>query len=278
LGYISAVGSQWAVPWGNPEEHHFYASLVLGTYESALTSFPLVACAGIYFAAWQWQEARERETRILRAETLAREAELRALRAELTPHFLFNTLNGISTLVGEGQTQEACRMIARLSDFLRATLENTGNNQVSLEQEIHYVQDYLAIEQERLGNRLRQRVILDPSAADAGVPTLLLQPLIENAIQHGIAPNPSGGELTVHARKHGARLRISIVNTRDAQFAAARVGSGLGIKNSRERLITAYADAADFAVLESESRWEISIELPFSQMERFDAGVARDVA
>jgi len=264
-GYICSVGSEWVVPWGNPATHHLEASLKVGTYESVLTGFPLLACTGIYFAAWQWQAARERETRVLRAETLTREAELRALRAELTPHFLFNTMNGISTLVGEGHTVEARRMIARLADFLRATLDNTGKNEIPLDQELHFVEDYLAIEQVRLGDRLRQQVTHDSLASNALVPTLLLQPLIENAIKHGIAATSVAGELKLHTKVHGARLQIVIGNSIDRSMQPRPAASGVGLANIRERLAAMYGDAASLSIREAPDYWEVSIDLPLRE-------------
>jgi two-component system sensor histidine kinase AlgZ len=278
LGYICSVGSEWVVPWGNPEIHNLRSSLLLGTYASVLTGFPLLACTGVYFAAWQWQAARERETHLLRAETLAREAELRALRSELTPHFLFNTMNGISTLIGEGHAGEARRMIARLGDFLRATLESIGKNEIPLEQEIHYVQDYVAIEQIRLGDRLRQHVMLDPFAANALVPTLLLQPLIENAIQHGIAATSAEGELTLHTKKRGMRLQIVIANSVDPAATTRGRGKGLGLQNSRERLSAMYAGEAALTIRESPDRWQVVIDLPFRASESLARASSKIVA
>ena len=160
----------------------------------------LIVWCGLYFGLRQY----ERQARV---EALARQAELRTLRHQLTPHFLCNTLNGISTLVGEGHAQEARRMIARLGDFLRATLDGSGSLEVSLAQEISYLEQYLAIEQARLGERLGVEIAVAPEVLDASVPNLLLQPLVENAVQHGVTPFAAGGDVSIRAeRQEDARL------------------------------------------------------------------------
>ena len=245
---------------------HWRGAMRTGVMGASIYSFPLVAWTGIYLAIGYWQVTREREKQLLRAETLAREAELRALRLELTPHFLFNTLNGISTLVGENKPQEARRMIARLGDFLRSVLQEAGHHDISLDLELRHIEDYLAIEQIRLGDRLRLRLEVDPEARDVRVPNMILQPLVENAIRHGIAPNPDGGELWIRACRAGGLVRISFENTICAERSnpAAGTSNGFGLKNTSDRLAARYGKAFRFqAGAEQEGRWQVTLEIPW---------------
>lgn len=229
------------------------------------TAFGLLTWCGLYLGFKQLE-------RVARAETLAREAQLRALRYQLTPHFLLNTLNGISTLVGESRIPDARRMIARLGDFLRATLEGVGSLEVTLAQEVHFMEQYLAIEQARLGERLRVDVRIAPEALDAQVPNLLLQPLVENAILHGITPFPAGGELAIRAGRTGEQVNLSVHNTSRGEPAASGSGEpapgirrkGLGLKNIEDRLHASHGirQTLAFRQLDAHS-WEVVITLPY---------------
>jgi two-component system, LytTR family, sensor kinase len=173
------------------------AWLFLGTVYHA---FSLVAWAFLYLGIKHhraWQDERERA---LRAESAATVARLQALQSQLNPHFFFNTLNAISTLVVEHRNEEATSMIARLGHLLRATLKQDAMARVALADELDYAQRYLDIEQVRFGDRLRVRCEVEQDAYGAAVPLLLLQPLLENAIRHGIARKPTGGEIVIAAR------------------------------------------------------------------------------
>ncbi len=273
LGLASTLFTNWVVlsRW-QPKPAPF--TEVLFSALSATSPFcALVVWGGLYFGLRQYE-------RNARMETLARQAELRALRHQLTPHFLCNTLNGISTLVGEGRTQEARRMIARLGDFLRATLDGVGSLEVSLAQEVSYLEQYLAIEQARLGERLGVRIDIAPEALDASVPNLLLQPLVENAVQHGVVPFPAGGDVTVRAeRRAPGSVHLTVRNRcRPAALSGEQPasgsrpangnghGGGLGLHNTAERLRVAYGAAAsvDCHQDQEDARgWTATIELPY---------------
>ena len=268
LGLASTLFTNWVVMSGwQPKPAPF--SEVLFSALSATSPFcALVVWGGLYFGLRQYE-------RNARMETLARQAELRALRHQLTPHFLCNTLNGISTLVGEGRTQEARRMIARLGDFLRATLEGVGPLEVSLAQEVSYLEQYLAIEQARLGERLGVNIDIAPEALDASVPNLLLQPLVENAVQHGVVPFPAGGDVTVRAeRRTPGRVHLTVRNRcrpassaeQPANGSHANGQGGLGLQNTAERLRVAYGAAASVDCRpdrEDARGWTATIQLPY---------------
>lgn len=230
LSFLSMLAANLLTLWWWPGSETL-SSGVLSALASASGCCFLLAWAGVYFAVQQ-------SGRTLRFESLAREAELRALRYQLTPHFLCNTLNGISTLVGENRPQDARRMIARLGDFLRTTLDGGGASTVTLAQEIAYAEQYLAIEQARLGERLRVRVTVAPDALDAEVPNLLLQPLVENAVLHGIVPFPDGGNLSIDVERTADRVQIVVRNEHSGEPSpvAAPTVAGLGLANTAERL------------------------------------------
>jgi LytS/YehU family sensor histidine kinase len=174
------------------------------------------------------------ERRALGSQVHAREAELRALRAQLNPHFLFNSLNSINALVG-GDPEGARRMCERLGDFLRLTLRLGGRESVTLAEEMDLVERYLAIEQVRFGDRLRVEREIALEARPCLLPPLLLQPLVENAIKHGVADRVEGGIVRLEAVRREGRLRITLENPVDDD-APQRPGTGTGLVNVRRRL------------------------------------------
>ncbi len=245
-----------------------WRSVLLVGFSNAISpTIVLLAWGGIYFGAKHWQDMRQREQRLLLTESLARDAELRALRYQITPHFLFNTLNGISTLVGEGQTRSARRMIALLAEFLRSTLEPAERGDVTIAEELRQVRQYLAIEQVRLGDRMRVSLESAPELHDVLLPHLILQPLVENAIRHGIAPRLEGGTLALTVSAHGSHARIVIHNTYDPARAARRRGDavsvGLGLANTAERLAARYGDAHRFSATgDPANGWRVVLDIP----------------
>jgi LytS/YehU family sensor histidine kinase len=207
---------------------------------------------------------RERE-RAVRAESLANAARLEALRLQLNPHFLFNALNAISTLIVEGRQAEASRMLARVGDLLRTTLARDGAADVPLAEELDLVQRYLDIEQIRLGDRLALRVDVGPDAWHARVPSLLLQPLVENAVRHAIAPREQGGAIAITARRENGNLRVVV---EDDGPGLTGKSEGIGLANTRERLRHRYPDAHRFALTTGQlGGLRVDIELPFESSE-----------
>ena len=226
-------------------------------------AFVLVAWSVLYVGARQHVQLQAERERTLRAEALASEARLQALRYQINPHFLFNTLNAVSTLVVERHTAEATRMIARLSDFLRLTLDERAGDEVPMAEELEFVQRYLDIEQVRLGDRLRLEVSVAPDARDAIVPVLLLQPLVENAVKHGIATREEGGRIAITAERRGPTLCISVRDDGPGP-GAGESGRGIGLANTRERLRTLYGDAQRLElVVPPDGGTQVTVELPF---------------
>lgn len=203
-----------------------------------------------YYAALQG----ERE-RALRAEAGAHRAHLQALRYQLNPHFLFNALNGVSTLVAEGHARQATTMLARISDFLRLTLDEDTATAVALAAEVDFVQRYLDIERARFGDRLRTRFDVDDEVLSAEVPALVLQPLVENAVKHAVAPSEEGARVEIAAWRDGDDLVLDVaddgpgLSTRDGSGAD---GLGVGLANVRDRLLRCYGDAGRLDLSEPE--------------------------
>ena len=228
--------------------------------DGALTAwFALAAWSAAYFGI---QHAR----RAMLAESMARDAELRALRYQVNPHFLFNTLNTVSSLVAEGRTATATHMLARLGDFFRSTLIDERAVEVLLADEIALAEQYLDIEKARLGDRLVVSLDISPQALPARVPHLLLQPLIENSIRHGIAPRTAGGRLEIAAVRNGAHIHITIRNDCPPTGAHAN-GSpqgGIGLRNTGDRLRHIYGSDHAFEVGTSGGgAYEVRMRLPF---------------
>jgi Histidine kinase len=252
---------------GNTEPFHWLKFFGTTFAASIFNFIILVAWTGIYFGIKQWQSSFKREEKLLRLEALARDAELRALRSQITPHFLFNTLNGISTLVGEGNIEASREMIALLGDFLRTTLEVSESGDVTLAHEMHHMDQYLSIEQVRLGDRLRLAISIHPSVEDALVPNLLLQPLIENAIRHGISKCVGNGLLDIKASGDGGKVVITVTNTIETQPASSpggRLRDPMGITNTRSRLSARYGAEAGIEIYtENPAQWQVVLKFPY---------------
>jgi signal transduction histidine kinase len=226
--------------------------------------FVLLAWSLLYYGINDWLVIERERERATRAEAMAQEARLRALQSQLEPHFLFNTLNAISTLVVEGQNAAATRMIARLSDFLRLTLDTVETPEISVAEELEFVQRYLEIEQVRFGERLRVTIAAEPDAMQGLVPALVLQPLVENAVKHGVLPRELGGSVAVNIAKNNGRLHISVVDDGPGLPKDQAIAHGVGLSNTSARLAELYGDTAQFS-LEPSPGGGVSaiIELPF---------------
>jgi len=190
---------------------------------------------GMVFALDYSRAVADRERRIAVLDRMAHEAKLKALRYQLNPHFMFNTLNSIATLVGKGDREDAERMIEDLSDFLRATLAVDPNEDISLAREFELQERYLAIETRRFPRRLQVEMDVDAESARALVPSLITQPLTENVIRHAVATSRAQIRLTIRARRFADQLHISIVNNLSGQEPAAG-GTKVGLANVAERL------------------------------------------
>ena len=191
---------------------------------------------------------------------LAREAELKALRAQIDPHFIFNSLHSISSLTSSDPAA-ARRMCLLLADFLRETLRLGGNEQIPLSEELALADRFLAIEQVRLGQRLTVARETDPAAAACLVPPLLLQPLVENAVNHGIAQLVDGGTIRMAATRTGSTLTITIENPCDPDRQRTR-GVGLGLELLRKRLTNQYRDADPVYAQEQSGQFRVEVRIP----------------
>jgi two-component system, LytTR family, sensor histidine kinase AlgZ len=214
----------------------------------------------LFVAVWDYHAAQRR---VLESQVHAREAELRALRAQLSPHFLFNSLNSINALIGP-DPEGARRMCEGLGDFLRLTLRLGGRDSVTLAEELTLVDRYLAIERVRFGERLQVERRIDPAALACLLPPLLLQPLVENAVKHGIAGRIEPGTLRLEATRHEGRLVVSLENPVDVE-EPQRPGTGTGIGNVRRRLAALGEHDAHLAITPGPGLFRVVLALPASE-------------
>jgi two-component system LytT family sensor kinase len=244
MGPNSFVGAVSCVmPSGLPQELIFYC-VVLAAYH----------------AVDYYDKFREHERTAMRLEVSLAEARLHALDLQLRPHFLFNTLNSISALVRVARQQEATAMIAGLSELLRYSLEHSGDQQVPLASELAITERYLEIERLRFADRMTYEIDVDDDVRSACVPTLLLQPLVENAIRHGIATAVARGRITIRAYRDDGWLRIEIFNT--GTLASDR-REGVGLRNTLERLRHLYGERHSFALRTEMGGVLATIQLPW---------------
>ena len=229
------------------------------------TLFTYWAILGVIYAINYYRKYREHELKASQLETQLAQAQLQALKMQLHPHFLFNTLHAVSSLMRK-DVEAADSMIARLSDLLRLTLENTGVQVVTLRQELEFLESYLEIEQTRFQNRLEVRMDIAPETLDARVPNLILQPLVENAIRHGIAPRSAPGCIEIRAAHDRERLRLQVRDNGPGlpESQNAAIKEGVGLANTRARLEQLYGAAQSFELKnQPEGGLLVSLTLPF---------------
>ncbi|MGL5839084.1 MAG: sensor histidine kinase [Sphingorhabdus sp.] len=242
-----------------------FAQLLVGAI--FINGVLLVAWSALYYAINYFVRAEEQADQLLRLEAAATSAQLTMLRYQLNPHFLFNTLNSISTLVLLKQTEQANAMLSRLSSFLRFTLINEAAAKVTLSQEVETLKLYLDIEKMRFEERLRTQFEIAPDVSEALVPSLLLQPLVENAIKYAVTPQEDGADISIDARRVGERVRIIVADTGpglQASLPDPKLSTGVGMANTRERLLQAYGDDQRFdSYTRSGGGFEVVIEFPY---------------
>jgi len=220
------------------------------------------------YLALEFERARSLERRELEMKLAAQEAELRMLRTQIDPHFLFNSLNSISALTSI-DPPAARSMTLQLSDFFRRSLGMDAQRKVPLAQEIALVRAFLAVEGVRFGPRLAFEDDVAGDAADCLVPPMILQPLVENAVKHGIGHRLEGGAIRIVARRTGSLLRIRVENDADDEEAVAPVaGCGIGLANVRQRLAATYAHEASIHWLREAERFCVDLTLPAAGMAR----------
>ena len=223
----------------------------------------LIGWSLLYFGINDGISLQAERRRAVAAEAFAHEARLRTLQAQLQPHFLFNTLNSISALIFDDRSQDAARMIAGLAALLRTSLQIADSTRIPLERELEFVRQYLEIEKMRYGERLTYRFEVTPAATSAMVPTLLLLPLVENALRHGILPKRSGGVVVVSAQVVAGLLQLRIADDGAGWQSTAAESSGIGLANTARRLEELFGDRARLTIDRGTTRGvTIDIALP----------------
>ncbi len=251
----------------------FWATFLEGVpFRITLGMLGYTAVFGAILAADFYGRFRERELTATTLTAQLAESRLRALRMQLGPHFLFNTMNTIAMLVRRGDNEKAVGMLAGLSDILRYVLEETPPQEVTLQQELAFIQQYLGIERARFGDRLDITVEAPEATRDCLVPNLVLQPVVENAIRHGISRRAEGGKIRISAEIEGAGLVLTVTDdgpgveaeSGNDRALAGLHGGGIGLRNTRSRLTQLYGSAADISLITLPERGTTArIRLPY---------------
>lgn len=257
----------WSLQTLRPEfQANSFTQLIVGSIYIPATL--LAAWSALYYAINFFVRAEEQSDQLLRLEAQATSAQLTMLRYQLNPHFLFNTLNSISTLVLLKQTEQANAMLSRLSSFLRFTLINQAEAKVLLSKEIETLKLYLDIEKMRFEDRLRVDFRISPRSEEALVPSLLLQPIVENAIKYAVTPKEEGADIIVSANIADDILVLKVSDTGpgiNPKLQNKSLSTGVGMANTKERLIQAYGDQHSFsAYVRPQGGFEVVIEMPFN--------------
>ena len=253
LGYVNlARNPTLAILWRNNAFSAYYFHQGLTIYWTTL-----VVAHAIYY----YRGLREREAQTAKLTAQLAQAQLQALKMQIHPHFLFNTLNSIAALLHK-DVEAADKMIARLGDFLRLTLKSSDTQLVDFEQELEFLKCYLDIEHIRFQDRLTVKMDIDPHALKAMVPNLILQPIVENAVRHGVARHTDPGQITIRARRQGARLIMNVEDNGPGLKVNSN-GSGIGLSNTRARLEQFYGNDFSFQITDSPDRGAIvTLDVP----------------
>ena len=250
--------------WLDPASALRYSGLL---FPSVL--FTYYAILGAIYALDYYSKYRLHELKSSQLQAQLAEAQLQALKMQLHPHFLFNTLHAISSLMRR-DIEAAERMITRLSDLLRLTLENVGAQETPLRQELEFLERYLEIEQTRFRDRLEVKMEVEPETLDARVPNLILQPLVENAVRHGIAPRAAPGRIEIFARREDNKLELQVRDNGAglSDEKTARIKEGVGLANTRARLEQLYGTNYRFDLSNRDNGGlVVSLSIPFRAVE-----------
>lgn len=279
FGLRAVLNQVFAMPH-NPNAKPFWARAgfeYLNQFDWQLMTYLFLV--GLAHALAYRRDSERRALEAAQLETRLVEAQLQSLQRQLHPHFLFNTLNTIAGLI-RTNANAADAMIDQLGDLLRMALHTSGQQEVSLKQELEALRKYLDIEQTRLGSRLQVRMQIDADTLDARVPSLLLQPLVENAVRHGIAPHSRPGSIAVEARRQGERLVLTVFDSGygvppDRLLA---LNGGVGLSNTRARLEHLYPGAHEFTFANGAHGFTVTVIVPYRanviDREPFEVGVA----
>jgi two-component system LytT family sensor kinase len=259
-----------AYAWAQGVGHTFKVLLIFGLHQALIAYWFILL---LHTAVRYYEKFQERAEAALRLELNAAElreqvtrAQLGALKMQLQPHFLFNTLNAIMGMVRTGEVQQAERALSRFSDLLRAVLDDMEAQEVTLERELTFLRLYLSIEQMRFSDRLIVRIEADPDLLDAAVPHMGLQPVAENAVRHGIDSSIAGGSIFVRAARVGNRLHITVENTGGGARVASPPGRGLGLSNLRARLKQLHGAEGELRMECTDAGATVEMILPFRRL------------
>jgi two-component system, LytTR family, sensor kinase len=234
--FVAAAHADAVASWWIPISYWIFFTIILFTWSS------------LYFGINATLDLEIERANVARALKLADSARLRALQSNLNPHFLFNALNGIATLIRERDVTAASAMVDELSVFLRSTLQRLNSPEIQVAEELQLIEQYLRIQRFRFGDRLRSIVVADPDALDALIPTLILQPLVENAVRHGVLPREDGGSLWVSIHKDVQTLVVSVEDDGPGLNHSLVNAVGVGLANSKDRLSALYGSTAQLTV------------------------------
>ncbi|HEY1575689.1 MAG TPA: histidine kinase [Terracidiphilus sp.] len=265
LGSLGFTDQAWRLSTGNTSALSVWTSMLnINRFGMEILLYGFVfGIAGVI----QFQiRAQQDAMKALELQKQLSSAQLRALQMQLEPHFLFNTLNAITTLVELGRQKEAAVMLSHLNVILKSTLKRTTPEKVPLSQELEFMENYLAIEQIRFADRLRIEIKIDPTALDGLVPCFLLQPIVENAIRHGIAHCETEGRVEASARRDGNSLHLRIRDSGHGLTADSQNGHGIGLTNTRERLAHFYQTEYAMRAQPLETGgFEVAIRIPYER-------------
>jgi signal transduction histidine kinase len=253
-GYWPAWGRRYATLWVEDLER-FGVELIIYGFISGV-------CAFLY-SRMQTQQALVQKLEIERQLT---HAQLQRLQMQMEPHFLFNTLNAITSLMVQGRNKEAIKTMTHLNNILRTTLQRKTPEKVPFAEELRVVESYLAIQQVRFAGRLEVKIDATPEALDGLVPCFVLQPLVENAIKHGITPKRRGGSIETQVKRVGDRLWMQVRDDGCGSGSSATKGHGIGMQNIQERLAYFYPNRYEFdAVSPTAGGYEVTIQIPYER-------------
>lgn len=225
------------------------------------TTLAYFAIIGVSYALSSQARLRERERQAAELETQLRDAQLSALRMQLQPHFLFNSLNAIMALVRDHETDRAVRALSLLSDVLRATVNTKAAHETTLSQELDFLMRYLEIERVRFGDRLRIKLDVPRELHDALVPTFVLQPFVENSLKHGVLRDRAGNEISVNARVAADGLTLTVTDDGRGLPSNGATSTGVGISNARARLERMYGTSAQLSVRNADAASGVVVEI-----------------
>jgi len=210
-----------------------------------------------------YRKLQERELKASQLEAQLAQSQLQVLKMQLHPHFLFNTLNAISALIRESP-DEADEMVSRLGDLLRMTLETAGLQEVPFKKELEFLHHYLEIEQTRFQDRLKVEMAIEPDALDGLVPSMILQPLVENSVRHGVAPRPEGGCIKIKAWRDNSRLRLEVEDDGPGLSGDSPLKERVGLTNTRARVRNLYGDEHELKLRNAaDGGLVVSLSIPF---------------